>query len=29
VHLDGKPYRCCQQSALALAEHIGQLTVRC
>lgn len=26
---DGKPYRCGQHAALALADHIGQRTVRC
>jgi endonuclease YncB( thermonuclease family) len=27
--VSGEPYRCGQQAALALADHIGQRTVRC
>ena len=27
--LDGQPYRCGQQAALALADKIGEKTVRC
>jgi endonuclease YncB( thermonuclease family) len=27
--VSGQPYRCGQQAALALADHIGQRTVRC
>ena len=27
--LDGEPYRCGQRAALALADHLGQRTVRC